>query len=264
MPARNNATGSIVQERIWLVAIYESCANYARSARCRSLKTRRALYFSPRFTPQRPKNLIGLKRSPGLVKDITVRHCLFAETHGTFLQPPLISTTVLCRGLARGSIIIVFLDWIRMAGLEVPEISHSKSRSIDSALQDSNRETRPHKPLHLTKSDPSLRSRLRHQDPFDGRRSRSQSVPLTAEAVQVAKQLKRASDLFYDQYVSSKVTTSVTSYRRRSVASSSQGTISSEVEFFSYRNEITTVTNAGPPGDGTPVWTGKDFLCDRG
>ncbi|EDO42915.1 predicted protein [Nematostella vectensis] len=55
-------------------------------------------------------------------------------------------------------------------------------------------------PLHYTKSTPSFRSReyldAVENSNDEGRRSRSTSMPLSIEAVKVAKELRRVSDIF--------------------------------------------------------------------
>lgn len=70
-----------------------------------------------------------------------------------------------------------------------------------------------HKPLHYTKSAPSFRDeRLL----LDGRRSRSQSEPLTRDAIKIAMELRKASDLFNTNYLSSPVRKSFAKTREKS------------------------------------------------
>lgn len=62
-----------------------------------------------------------------------------------------------------------------------------------------------HKPIHHTSSVPhfGIEERRIHRlqvDEFDGRRSRSHSEPLTREAVKIAQELRKASDLFNTNY----------------------------------------------------------------
>lgn len=62
-----------------------------------------------------------------------------------------------------------------------------------------------HRPLHHTSSVPQfgIEERRIHRlqlEEFDGRRSRSHSEPLTREAVKIAQELRRASDLFCTIY----------------------------------------------------------------
>lgn len=69
------------------------------------------------------------------------------------------------------------------------------------------------KPLHYTQSAPSFRDeRLL----LDGRRSRSQSEPLTRDAINIAMELRRASDLFNTNYLSSPVRMSFAKTREKS------------------------------------------------
>lgn len=57
------------------------------------------------------------------------------------------------------------------------------------------------KPLSHNKSVPSFRDeRIYHLQVDEGRRSRSHSEPLTREAVKIAQELRRASDLFNTNY----------------------------------------------------------------
>ena len=80
-----------------------------------------------------------------------------------------------------------------------------------------------HKPLHHTSSVPHFgieerRIHLLQVEEFDGRRSRSHSEPLTREAVKIAQELRRASDLFCTNYEISSPTVKreFQSYRRGS------------------------------------------------
>lgn len=58
-----------------------------------------------------------------------------------------------------------------------------------------------HKPLSYTKSVPSfLGERIHHLQLGEGRRSRSHSEPLTREALKIAQELRKASDLFNTNY----------------------------------------------------------------
>lgn len=56
-----------------------------------------------------------------------------------------------------------------------------------------------HKVLHATKSSPTFRSmeylETQHLE-FEGKRSRSSSAPMSVEAVTVARELRKASDVF--------------------------------------------------------------------
>lgn len=61
-----------------------------------------------------------------------------------------------------------------------------------------------HRPIHYTQSVPTFieERRIHHlqAEELDGRRSRSHSEPLTREAVKIAQELRRASDLFITNY----------------------------------------------------------------
>ena len=58
-----------------------------------------------------------------------------------------------------------------------------------------------HKPLSYTKSVPSfLGERIHHLQVVEGRRSRSHSEPMTREALKIAQELRKASDLFNTNY----------------------------------------------------------------
>lgn len=70
-----------------------------------------------------------------------------------------------------------------------------------------------HKPLHYTQSAPSFRD---ERMLLDGRRSRSQSEPLTRDAIKIAMELRRASDLFNTNYLSSPVRMSFAKTREKS------------------------------------------------
>jgi hypothetical protein len=83
-----------------------------------------------------------------------------------------------------------------------------------------------HKPLHATKSSPAFRSMEYlevQQAEFEGNRSRSSSAPLSAEAVTVARELRKASDIFL------KAKSGAGKKRRRTLASILSPSIEKEV-----------------------------------
>ena len=111
-----------------------------------------------------------------------------------------------------------------------------------------------HKPLHYTQSAPSFRDeRLL----LDGRRSRSQSEPLTRDAVKIAMELRKASDLFNTNYLLSPVRRSFAKTREKSRRITVGGAVGE-----SLRQEVNEALNANMdsfPGynpvspEGTPV-----------
>lgn len=141
-----------------------------------------------------------------------------------------------------------------MAELQEPEISHSKTRSEDSGSS-TGKPGQQHKPLHLTKSDPSFRgsSPMLNVEEFEGRKSRSQSAPLSIEAVQVARQLKRASDLFHDNYVLGEKK-KIERRRRLTVSGSHGESLQNDIRMALGLKGINANRHSlGSPLEGTPV-----------
>lgn len=108
---------------------------------------------------------------------------------------------------------------LRMAGMHDGNTSTEPAENGEpkSAKDTNNDDSRfnfdGRKPLHYTQSAPSFRDeRLL----LDGRRSRSQSEPLTRDAVKIAMELRRASDLFNTNYLSSPVRKSFAKTREKS------------------------------------------------
>ena len=116
-----------------------------------------------------------------------------------------------------------------------------------------------HKPLQYTKSTPSfVKDERLHFLRDEGRRSRSQSEPLTREAVKIAEELRRASDLFNTSYEASSPTRRASfkkreKSRRITVGGSAGESLRQEV------NEAIRANSGSFPGynpvppEGTPV-----------
>ena len=144
----------------------------------------------------------------------------------------------------------------KMAHLDNPE---AKASTSSSDIEGGN--STGHKPLHYTQSMPIIAEERRneHLQLYEGKRSRSQSEPLSREAVKIAHQLRRASDLFnisYDVPTCRSPTTrsgmSAHSKHRRITVSGYDGeSLAQEV-----RQALTATTNECSPAsplDGTPV-----------
>ena len=121
-----------------------------------------------------------------------------------------------------------------------------------------------HRPIHHTRSVPRffVEERRIHTLQFeelDGRRSRSHSEPLTREALKIAQELRKVSDLFNTNYeISSPTLKSGFRYRRdksRRVTLAGSGGESLRQELNQMLSNMDTSTfddNPLPP-EGTPV-----------
>lgn len=126
-----------------------------------------------------------------------------------------------------------------------------------------------HRPIHYTQSVPKFieERRIHHlqTEELDGRRSRSHSEPLTRDAIKIAHELRRASDLFNTNYeLSSSPTTKrdfshyrKSSSRRITVAGSGGDVLRQELDqLFQSNGNVQSFTFKDPnplPPEGTPV-----------
>ena len=121
-----------------------------------------------------------------------------------------------------------------------------------------------HRPIHQTRSVPQFGAEERRihalqAEEFDGRRSRSHSEPLTREALKIAHELRKVSDLFNTNYeISSPTLKSAFSYRRGTsrrvtLAGSGGETLRQEVNQM-LGNMDPSIFDSNPlPPEGTPV-----------
>lgn len=124
-----------------------------------------------------------------------------------------------------------------------------------------------HKPLHHTRSEPQFlceekRIRDLQVEEFEGRRSRSHSEPLTREAIKIAQELRKVSDLFNTNYelVSSPTTKrEFNSYRKEksrrvTVAGSGGESLRQELnQVLRAHGDFSTFDPIPLPPEGTPV-----------
>ena len=121
-----------------------------------------------------------------------------------------------------------------------------------------------HRPIHHTRSEPRFgvegrRIHALQAEELDGRRSRSHSEPLTREALKIAQELRKVSDLFNTNYeISSPTLKSAFSYRRGTsrrvtLAGSGGESLRQEVNQM-LGNMDPSIFDSNPlPPEGTPV-----------
>lgn len=163
-----------------------------------------------------------------------------------------------------------------MADFEIPGIrtaNGSMSTNEGSSATDENpgaqlapgsSSNNSHRPIHHTRSVPHFgieerRIHLLQAEELDGRRSRSHSEPLTREALKIAQELRKVSDLFNTNYeISSPTLKRGFSYRRYksrrvTLAGSGGESLRQEVnQMLGDRNPSIFDDNPLPP-EGTPV-----------
>jgi len=121
-----------------------------------------------------------------------------------------------------------------------------------------------HKPIHQTRSVPHFgveerRIQALQAEEFDGRRSRSHSEPLTREALKIAQELRKVSDLFYTNYeISSPTMKRGFIYRRDknrrvTLAGSGGESLRQELNQMLGKMDTSMFENNPLPPEGTPV-----------
>ena len=121
-----------------------------------------------------------------------------------------------------------------------------------------------HRPIHHTRSVPQFGAEERRihalqAEELDGRRSRSHSEPLTREALKIAQELRKVSDLFNTNYETSSPTlTRGFSYRRYksrrvTLAGSGGETLRQELNQMLGNMDPSIFDNNPLPPEGTPV-----------
>lgn len=125
------------------------------------------------------------------------------------------------------------------------------AESSTNAVENNSAKSTPlHKPLHYTKSHPQFRSMdylvVKIQEE-DGRRSRSNSAPLSLEAIKVDHGLRAASDNFYAAKRMAK------RVRRRTLGSFMQESIEKEMMQATLAEEEEEEEQNITPLLGTPV-----------
>lgn len=125
--------------------------------------------------------------------------------------------------------------------------------SSDSGATEHNatKSTPAHRALHYTKSSPTFHSMeyltVKNQEILlEGQRSRSNSAPMSREAMKVAKDLREASDYFFNVRAKRKV---VSRQRRRTLGSFMHQSIEKELLQATLQEE----DESGIPLLGTPV-----------
>ena len=136
--------------------------------------------------------------------------------------------------------------------------------SANENLAQAGSSSNSHRPIHHTRSEPRFgfeerRIHAIQAEEVDGRRSRSHSEPLTRDALKIAQQLRKVSDLFNTNYeMSSPTSKTGFSYRRntsRRVTLAGSGGESLRQELNQMLGNMDpTIFDSNPlPPEGTPV-----------
>ena len=144
------------------------------------------------------------------------------------------------------------------------EDASAKNENPRAHLSPAGSSSNSHRPIHHTRSFPHFgveekRIHALQAEELDGRRSRSHSEPLTREALKIAQELRKVSDLFNTNYeMSSPTLKRGFSYRRDksrrvTVAGSEGESLRQELNQMLGNMDTSTFDDNPLPPEGTPV-----------
>jgi len=144
------------------------------------------------------------------------------------------------------------------------EGASAKNENPRAQLASTGSSSNSHRPIHHTRSVPQFgvegrRIHALQAEELDGRRSRSHSEPLTREALKIAQELRKVSDLFNTNYeISSPTLKSGFSYRRDksrrvTVAGSGGESLRQELNQMLGNMDPSIFDDHPLPPEGTPV-----------